>query len=230
MKRILIAGLLAVGIHGLLLKMEFGWLQTRSFEKPLQQPFSITLAVRQPQPQDREVKHSMPVVSEKPSLNKPVKKKTTPRTTKSPRQKSTKPSVRPLSEKRPAPGPQTASDPSRADAPTAMTPAPAMPTTEDTRVPPPQTMVEARPLYRVNPPPKYPAMARRRGYTGQVVLDVLVGRSGTVLELRVSTSSGYDMLDDAALAAVKTWVFEPGTRGRKKVKMWVRIPVRFELQ
>jgi protein TonB len=91
-------------------------------------------------------------------------------------------------------------------------------------------MIEARPLYRLNPPPKYPAMAKKRGYIGQVVLDVLVARSGGVADLRVYTSSGYGMLDEAAIAAVKTWVFEPAMRGNKKVKMWVRVPIRFELK
>ena len=91
-------------------------------------------------------------------------------------------------------------------------------------------MIEARPLYRINPPPKYPAMARRRGYTGQVVLDVLVGQSGSVVDLRVSNSSGHAVLDEAAITAVKTWLFEPGLRDSKKVKMWVRVPIRFELK
>jgi len=33
---------------------------------------------------------------------------------------------------------------------------------------------EAVPLYKVNPPPEYPRLARKRGYQGTVVLDVLV--------------------------------------------------------
>ncbi|MCD4716168.1 MAG: energy transducer TonB, partial [Desulfobacterales bacterium] len=88
---------------------------------------------------------------------------------------------------------------------------------------------EAMPLYRINPAPKYPKIARRRGYKGTVVLEVLVDRNGRVDDLRVSTSSGYKILDKAALASVKDWAFEPGMRGDQKVEMWVRVPVRFQL-
>ncbi len=88
---------------------------------------------------------------------------------------------------------------------------------------------EAIPLYRINPAPKYPRIARRRGYKGTVVLDVLVDRNGGVGDLRVFTSSGYKILDRAALASVKGWVFEPGMKGDQKVEMWVRVPVRFQL-
>jgi TonB family protein len=37
-------------------------------------------------------------------------------------------------------------------------------------------------------------------------------------------------LDQAALASVKTWLFDPGTRGGERVDMWVKVPVRFQLE
>ena len=89
---------------------------------------------------------------------------------------------------------------------------------------------EASPLYRVNPPPAYPLSARRRGYQGMVILEVLVGYSGRVVDLRLAQSSGHGVLDDAALEAVKTWRFIPGSRDGLPVDMWVRVPVRFELR
>jgi protein TonB len=89
---------------------------------------------------------------------------------------------------------------------------------------------EATPLYRSNPAPKYPRMARRRGFQGTVVLDVLVNQNGKVGDLRVYESSGYSLLDKTALAAVRDWLFEPGKHGDKTVKMWVRVPVRFQLK
>jgi protein TonB len=73
-------------------------------------------------------------------------------------------------------------------------------------------------------------MARKRGYQGTVVLEVLVDRGGKVKELNLSASSGYSVLDQAALASVKTWIFDPGTRGGEKVDMWVKVPVRFQLE
>jgi protein TonB len=89
---------------------------------------------------------------------------------------------------------------------------------------------EARPLYRINPPPPYPRIARKRGFQGVVVLEVLVDTSGRPADLRVLSSSGHPILDRTAMAAVKHWVFEPGTRGEEKIKMWVRVPIRFQLK
>jgi protein TonB len=89
---------------------------------------------------------------------------------------------------------------------------------------------EATPLYRRNLFPEYPMIARKRGYQGTVVLEVLVSREGRVKDLSLSASSGYSVLDHAALTSVKTWLFDPGTRGGEKVDMWVKVPVRFQLE
>ena len=89
---------------------------------------------------------------------------------------------------------------------------------------------EASPIYRSNPPPTYPRIARIRGYQGDIMLDVLVNKNGTVGDLKVIKSSGYPILDRAAKSSVKNWLFEPGMVGKEKFKMWVRVPIRFELK
>jgi len=89
---------------------------------------------------------------------------------------------------------------------------------------------EAIPQYRNNPLPVYPKVARRRGHQGTVLLEVLVDRNGGVRDLRVFRSSGHTTLDDAALASVKNWLFDPGMRGSRPVEMWIRLPVRFQLK
>lgn len=88
----------------------------------------------------------------------------------------------------------------------------------------------ARPLYQANKPPEYPARARRRQYEGLVELDVRVNADGKVGELRVKQGSGHDMLDAAAIEAVRDWTFIPGTRNNTPVELWVTVPVRFELR
>ena len=88
----------------------------------------------------------------------------------------------------------------------------------------------ARPLYKQNTSPRYPQRARRMGYEGLVMLKVLVDENGRVDDLEVLKSSGYAVLDRAAITSVKTWLFEPGTEAGKKKKMWVKIPVRFQLE
>ena len=52
---------------------------------------------------------------------------------------------------------------------------------------------------------------------------------GKIIDLRVYSSSGYSMLDKAAIASVKKWLFRPGMRGHDKIEMWVRVPIRFKL-
>ena len=103
-------------------------------------------------------------------------------------------------------------------------------TQEKGQTPATPPLTETSPAYRENPPPVYPLMARRRGYEGMVVLKVLVNRRGGVDELHLIKSSGYKVLDRAAMDCVRDWVFEPGTRGGKSVKMWVRVPIRFCLK
>ena len=64
--------------------------------------------------------------------------------------------------------------------------------------------------YASNPPPVYPAVARRREQQGTVTVRVLVGADGAVERAEVAESSGFDSLDDAALETVRSrWRFVP---------------------
>ena len=94
----------------------------------------------------------------------------------------------------------------------------------------PGVIIEAEPLYKMNPEPGYPKMARKRGYQGTVLLSVLVNSEGKVDNLWVFESCGYNILDNAALKAVKDWIFEPGKQDDKPVDMWVQVPVIFKLE
>lgn len=93
-----------------------------------------------------------------------------------------------------------------------------------------KVVTDAEPLYRINPRPRYPRMARKRRYEGTVILNVLVNKNGRVDNLMLFESCGYNILDNAALEAVRDWTFEPGKEGDKPVEMWVQVPVRFELR
>jgi protein TonB len=99
-----------------------------------------------------------------------------------------------------------------------------------TKAPPAPVIRKAKPIYRRNPPPRYPHLARKRKYQGVVILDVFVNQDGGVGDIKVFKSSGYSILDKSALRSVRKWDFEPGKRGEKKVGMWVRTPVRFQLE
>lgn len=54
-----------------------------------------------------------------------------------------------------------------------------------------------------HPQPNYPPLALRMGYQGKVVLLITVDPSGTVTSVQVKSSSGYKVLDDAALEHVR---------------------------
>ena len=85
------------------------------------------------------------------------------------------------------------------------------------------------PDYGINPKPKYPLIAKRYGYEGLLILSVYVLESGRVGKIQLKKSSGYDVLDNSALKAVKGWVFVPGMRNGKPASSWVVVPVRFNL-
>ena len=92
---------------------------------------------------------------------------------------------------------------------------------------PPEVM--ARSLYAINPPPSYSRLARRLEQQGAVLLEVFVSASGMVEEAKVTTGSGHEILDQAALNTVRGWRFAAGLRNGQPAAMWVRVPVRFEL-
>ena len=91
-------------------------------------------------------------------------------------------------------------------------------------------IMHAIPVYRKNTPPQYPLIARRRGYEGSVLLEVLVKKDGRAGSIRLARSSGYEVLDRAAIKGVRTWLFHPAKRGDESVEMWVEIPIRFQLK
>jgi protein TonB len=92
------------------------------------------------------------------------------------------------------------------------------------------SIIKARPLYDQNPKPPYPALARRRGWQGVVILAVTVLADGSPGQLAIHTSSGHDLLDKTALQTVKRWHFLPGTKNNIAAPMKVLVPVRFVLQ
>jgi len=81
-----------------------------------------------------------------------------------------------------------------------------------------------------NPRPWYPRMARRRGMEGRVELRVRVGVSGAVTAIEILHSSGYRILDQAAVETVQGWRFEPARRGGEVRPGEVVVPIRFSLR
>ena len=114
-----------------------------------------------------------------------------------------------------APAPPPA--PVVAPAPVAVAPPPVVPPSFDA-------------AYLRNPPPAYPAMSRRRGEQGTVVLRVHVGADGAAQQVHLRSSSGYEQLDRAAQEVVQQWRFVPARQGEQAVAAWVLVPIRFALE
>ena len=61
------------------------------------------------------------------------------------------------------------------------------------------------------PKPDYPRMALKFKYQGTVVIELKVDASGAITDVSLQKSSGYALLDEAALDAIKSrWRFPPG--------------------
>ena len=80
-----------------------------------------------------------------------------------------------------------------------------------------------------NPKPPYPAVSRRMGEEGVVVLSVMIEADGTVSDVRVKRSSGFPRLDASALDTVRHWQYVPAKRNGFPVAYRYAQPVRFSL-
>ncbi len=83
--------------------------------------------------------------------------------------------------------------------------------------------------YLHNPRPAYPRQARQQRMQGRVLLAVRVSAEGLALSVTLKSSSGFDLLDQAAAEAVRNWRFVPARRGGSPVEGLVEVPIRFVL-
>jgi protein TonB len=133
---------------------------------------------------------------------------------------------------KPAPKPrEVVPEPEPAEQPVAKEVAPPV---EQNATPPSPVVLDAEPDYRAdylnNPRPPYPMVARRMGYHGKVVLDVEVLAEGIAGDVKLHQSSGYDILDKAALQTVKSWHFTPARRFGQAVTQRFLVPIKFSLE
>ncbi len=231
MIRLVLAALLALGVHATLFCIEVPrsqpslmLRQSRSvsidlitFQKPAEKPVPPPPKVVEPRPEPK----MKPQPKSKP---KPVVKPVMPPPPVAPR--SIKPELMP----EPAAAAQSFNADSGAQesesAPDAVA-TEKVPAGRAEQRPATQTSI---PRYDLNPPPHYPRLAKRRQYTGTVILAVRVTAYGRVAQVRITESSGYNILDQSALKSVKGWQFTPARQGDRPVEMWVQVPVRYELR
>jgi protein TonB len=84
--------------------------------------------------------------------------------------------------------------------------------------------------YLQNPAPPYPPISKRLGEQGKVLVRVLIGGDGTPQKAELRQSSGFDRLDQAALATAMRWRYLPGRRAGVPEAMWFTVPMIFVLE
>ncbi|MCA8975448.1 MAG: energy transducer TonB, partial [Planctomycetes bacterium] len=99
---------------------------------------------------------------------------------------------------------------------------------EPTEPQPAQVHVAASPCAD-NLPPDYPARERALSLEGEVTVGATIDRSGIVIAVRLIASSAHAGFDRAALAAVRTWRFEPATVDGVPVAEEMPVTIEFRL-
>ena len=179
----------------------WSWASLPSFSKPVHHEMSVSVVLPSP-PQP------VPAV-QKPEPKQVVKPK-------------------PVEPQRAQPAPQAAPDvPVEAQPAQAQTSAPAQP-------PAPPGQPDREPDYQAaylnNPAPAYPMVARRMGWQGKVVLNVEVLANGLPGQVKLHQSSGHDVLDSAAIQAVRGWRFTAARQNGQVTTKWFLVPIPFILK
>lgn len=201
--RVLVVALVVLA-HAALM---WSWTALPSLSKPVHHEMSVSLA----QPSPSQAAEPEPVPQ---PVTKPV----------------TKPG--PVEPQRVQPAPQVA--PPAAPVKTPDTPAvaanaaPAQPVNAAPGLPDREPDYQA--AYLHNPIPAYPMTARRMGWQGRVVLSVEVLANGHAGQIKVQQSSGHEVLDNAALQAVRDWRFVAARQGGQTVSKWFLVPIPFILK
>ena len=81
-----------------------------------------------------------------------------------------------------------------------------------------------------NPKPVYPRLAIKQRLQGDVILAVSIQPTGAVSRITLKRSSGFKLLDSAAMDAVRHWRYEPLPEDALPVTRSDQIPINFRLK
>ena len=95
---------------------------------------------------------------------------------------------------------------------------------------PPKTISISAVRYRKAPIPTYPMASKRLGETGETLVRVLIDQEGVAQRWVIEQSSGYERLDEAAIASIREASFYPYTENDTPLSAWVVIPISFNLR
>lgn len=84
--------------------------------------------------------------------------------------------------------------------------------------------------YLNNPKPPYPPMSKRMNEQGNVMVRIYIDADGLPQKAELQRTSGFERLDQAALAVVMKWRYVPGKRGGTPEAMWMGTTIKFILE
>lgn len=93
-----------------------------------------------------------------------------------------------------------------------------------------ESTVDSVPKAVERAPLEYPQYAKRKGITGYVLFNLLIGKDGRVIRTKVLESVPEGVFEEVATASVKQWRFEPATYKNQAVKVWAKQKISFQFQ
>lgn len=93
---------------------------------------------------------------------------------------------------------------------------------------PKEAVYTQAPIIERKYPPEVPKETKEKELSGTVVLDVEILKNGQVGIVEIAESTGYPILDEAAVKAAKTWRFSPALNEGTPVSVWARFPIEFK--
>lgn len=229
-----IALMLALGLHA---GGVIGMLLQRQPVLPPEAPVTwISLAAIAPQPVV-ETPPPQPAVAASPVVETPPPQPVPVAAVETVRAVTARPKPVTPPQAKPKPKPKTAHVPPVAHVTTPQAAAqpvaesrPAAKPAETAPAPTPIVPAQYNAAYLNNPAPAYPALARRLGEQGKVLLRTRVLADGSPGAVEVQQSSGSSRLDAAAREAVARWRFVPARQGEMTLASWVLVPINFQLE
>lgn len=89
--------------------------------------------------------------------------------------------------------------------------------------------VDVVPKAKYRPPLDYPSYARSRSIEGHVLLNMLIGTSGEVEQVKLINAVPEGVFDQVAMASAREWLFDSAQYEGKNVKVWVQQKISFSL-
>lgn len=86
------------------------------------------------------------------------------------------------------------------------------------------------PQFRLRYKPPYPEKARTHQLEGTVLLLVSLDARGRVTAVALQQTCGHEILDQAAIKAVRSWLFEPARQNGTTLAAQVVVPIRFKFE